>query len=124
MELSQEEKVEVLLEVGALLVTLFSLLDDSSDNSEAAAAYHRMTRRCQAICEELENSTLPVGRGFTADGQPAAPRLELPRSRMYEVYVELPDMFCEIVGFYPSEFEDLHNDVVDVLSMVRDVCAA
>ena len=45
----------------------------------------------------------------------------MPSQMCYNQYVLVPDIFQCMCGHSPAEFEDLHNDVLVVLEMTRDV---
>ena len=44
----------------------------------------------------------------------------MPSQMYYDSYIRAPEAFTNLCGHGPAEFEDLHNDVLDVLRLSRN----
>ena len=52
---------------------------------------------------------------------PRLPTLLLPKSDAFDLYVQQPAVFQDHCGFSPAEFMELHDDVLDVLELPRNL---
>ena len=116
MKLSEARKRQLVLELTSGLMTLFWLLDQRDHDSDFVRRVSDMLQRAQHLLDEM--SPVSLGRGTASWRQL---QLVQPKSEMYGFCVERPELFVEYVRFTPAEFEQLHDDVSDILALTRNV---
>ena len=120
MRLTSAIRKRVALQLGAAVTALVPLLEGAwqDGDDDFVMQLTALVERAQRLAERVGGATA-LGRGFPIVQK--LPQLTMPRSTMYDDHVVMEDTFQDRCGFSPSEFEDLHNDVLGVLEMCRDV---
>ena len=115
--LSEEARLRLVHQLVAALGTLFAVLDtDREEEHERLEQIWRLAQRAENLLGSLQSER--PGRGNCPDDR--LPTLSKPKSDMYSINVKLPEVFQSLVRYTPAEFEDLHNDVLDVLMLARN----
>ena len=116
MPLTQSQKRRAAAAACAAAEVLFIVCEMPADEemrmqvASARQAYYEL--------KALLETPLNGGRGRSL--LPRLPTLNLPKNRIYSLYIEIPDRFKEECGWSPEEFHDLLADVQDVLLLARD----
>jgi hypothetical protein len=116
------DRKRLLIELVNVVTQLGTLIDapDLHDNDDGfAEQFQSVIEKAQATLDAALEDARP-GKGNAILGQ-RMPTLSMPSQMCYDQYVLVPDIFQCMCGHSPGEFEDLHNDVLVVLEMVRDV---
>ena len=103
-------------QLSALLNVPAIVLDGDDDGFE-----HQFETALQKAQATLEAAIAEKGPGSGHAVIERSPQLVLPGQGCYDKFNRMPDTFQMMCAYSPEEFEDLHNDVLDVLEMVRDI---
>jgi hypothetical protein len=118
--MSRLSHAQLALELAACVQQLSAFLDlpDCEDDEEGfEIGFARVGERAERLLEGI--SKPKVGRGKAKVGR-RAPKVEMPSQLYYDSYIRAPEAFTNLCGHGPAEFEDLHNDVLDVLRLSRN----
>jgi hypothetical protein len=108
---------QIMANIAVLITLIDSPVDDVSEMFHEEVV--RALDQAQRLLDATNSADLP-GRGRVSIGY-RLPMLLMPKSDLYELHVAMPDRFQALCTFTPSEFEDLHNDVLDVLMLTRNL---
>jgi hypothetical protein len=111
---------QLVLELASCVQHLSAFLDlpeTEDDNGSFESQYARIGERAERILDGISKSKL--GRGNSKVGR-RGPKVEMPSQQYYDSYIRAPEAFTNLCAFTPGEFEDLHNDVLDVLQLSRN----
>ena len=88
------------------------LAESGTMSAEQAAEVRRLVDEANRLAAQRRTEKLSL---------PRLPTLLLPKSDMFDLYAQQPDVFKDHTGFSPAEFMELHADVLDVLELPRNL---
>ena len=107
---------QLLVQLTGAVVALVKLISDDSEEDESLLEQiNDLVTRAQHIEEMIRPP--PPGRGSC---EWRLVQLQQPKNTMYEFCVDREERFVELVRFTPKEFEDLHDDVEEVMLRTRN----
>ena len=116
--LDRKQLLVELVNIMSQLGTLIDAPDLHDDDDGFEQQFETVIEKAQVTLDAAIDGGRP-GKGNAILGR--SPMLVMPGQLFYNQYVLVPDIFQAMCGHSPAEFEELHNDVLVVLEMVRDV---